>query len=146
MLNKEMTMISIRPYLLRAYYQWILDNKLTPILVLDATNPHCKIPLDYVEGGEIVFNVSPIAVQDFKIENKTITFKASFSGVIHLIAAPTRAVIAIYAEENNEGLFFDEEELDVDLMSVDNANLDLQELSQNELPPTKGKPILRLLD
>lgn len=103
-------MLSNRPYLLRAFHQWIIDSNCTPILVLDATNPRCKIPQDYAEGGEIVFNISSIAVRDLKISNELVEFKASFSGVIHLISAPMKAVLAIYAEENGEGLFFDAEE------------------------------------
>ena len=66
--------------------------------------------MDYAEGGEIVFNISPTAVRDLKISNELVEFKASFSGVIHLISAPIKAVLAVYAEENGEGLFFDAED------------------------------------
>jgi stringent starvation protein B len=107
-----MPMISNRPYLLRAFHQWIVDSNCTPILVIDANNPRCKIPLDYAEGGEIVFNISPVAVRDLKISNDFIEFKASFSGVIHIISAPIKAVLAVYAEENGEGIFFDADEDD----------------------------------
>lgn len=103
-------MLSNRPYLLRAFYQWIVDSQCTPILVIDANNPRCKIPMDYAEGGEIVFNVSSSAVRDLKIANDFVEFKASFSGVIHIISAPVKAILAVYAEENGEGIFFDAEE------------------------------------
>lgn len=103
-------MLSNRPYLLRAFYQWIVDSTCTPILVIDANNPRCKIPLDYAEGGEIVFNISSSAIRDLKINNDLIEFKASFSGVIHFITAPIKAILAVYAEENGEGIFFDAEE------------------------------------
>src|SRR3990167_8752300 len=103
-------MLSNRPYLLRAFYQCIVDSACTPILVVDANHPRCKIPQDYAEGGEIVFNISSVAVRDWKIGNESVEFKASFSGVIHLISAPIQAVLAIYAEENGEGIFFDAEE------------------------------------
>jgi stringent starvation protein B len=82
----------------------------TPILVIDANNPRCKVPLDYAEGGEIVFNISSSAVRDLKITNEAVEFKASFSGVIHIISAPIKAILAVYAEENGEGIFFDAEE------------------------------------
>ena len=79
-------MLSNRPYLLRAFYQWIIDSNCTPILVIDAHYPRCKIPKDYVEDGEIIFNISPSAIRDLKITNELIEFKASFSGVIHIIS------------------------------------------------------------
>lgn len=103
-------MLSNRPYLLRAFYQWIVDSMCTPILVIDANNPRCKIPMEYAEGGEIVFNISSSAVRDLKINNDSVEFKASFSGVIHIISAPVKAILAVYAEENGEGIFFDAEE------------------------------------
>ncbi len=151
-------MLSNRPYLLRAFYQWIADSGCTPILVIDATQPRCKIPMEYVEGGEIVFNISPTAVRDIKMGNELIEFKASFSGVIHIIAAPIKAVLAIYAEENGEGLFFDAEE-EVSGSSVitplkgiegsSNAPLDPNLPSSGEAiipPPKKNKPILKLIE
>src|SRR3990167_5969811 len=103
-------MLSNRPYLLRAFYQWIVDSECMPILVIDVNNPRSRVPMEYADGVEIVFNVSPTAVRDLKISNELIEFKASFSGVIHIISAPIKAILAIYAEENGEGLFIDAEE------------------------------------
>src|SRR3990167_2833748 len=105
-----MIMLSNRPYLLRAFYQWIVDSGCTPILVIDATNPDCRIPMDYVDGGEIVFNVSPAAIRNFQISNQLLDFSASFSGIGHYISAPVSSILALYAEENGEGLFLDAEE------------------------------------
>jgi stringent starvation protein B len=146
-------MLSNRPYLLRAFYQWIVDSECTPILVIDANHPRCKIPQDYVEGGEIVFNISSVAVRDLKITNELIEFKASFSGVIHIISAPIKAVLAIYAEENGEGIFFDAEEDDggdevVQLKGIDGA--DFQSMEKQNNPPgesvSKSKPFLKLVE
>jgi len=103
-------MLSNKPYLLRAFYQWIVDSKCTAILVIDANNPRCKIPLDFAESGEIVFNISPDAIRDLKMLNECVEFKASFSGVVYVIHAPINAILAIYAEENGEGIFFDAED------------------------------------
>jgi stringent starvation protein B len=100
-------MLSNRPYLARAFYEWIVDSRCTPILVLDAVYPGCKVPANFIEDNEIVFNISPDAVRDVKITNESLTFKASFSGVIHCIYAPIGSILAIYAEENGEGLFLD---------------------------------------
>ena len=114
-------MLSNRPYLLRAFYQWIVDSNCNPILVIDANNPRAKIPQDFADGGEIVFNISPTAVRDLKMLNDLIEFKASFSGVIHIISAPIKAILAVYAEENGEGIFFDAEDDDNDSDSVNDV-------------------------
>src|SRR3990167_8836933 len=128
-------MLSNRPYLLRAFHQWIVDSACTPIIVLDAHNPRCKVPKDYAEGGEIVFNVSSSAVRDLKISNELVEFKASFSGVIHIISAPVKAVLAVYAEENGEGLFFDgEEDGDEGFSSNDVVTLRSIEGAANNIP------------
>ena len=142
-------MLSNRPYLLRAFYQWIVDSNCNPILVIDANNPRSKIPKDFVEGDEIVFNISPTAVRDLKMLNDVIEFKASFSGVIHIISAPIKAILAVYAEENGEGIFFDAEDDDDDgdarkedvmqLNSIDNRAEAVQ-------PTTKSKPFLTLVE
>lgn len=149
-------MLSNRPYLLRAFYQWIIDSGCTPILVIDANHPRCKIPMDYAEGGEIVFNISPAAIRDLKMGNDLIEFKASFSGVIHIISAPIKAILAVYAEENGEGIFFDAEEDDdtddvsdsvVQLRGIDNMNL---EGFDRGMPmgesAAKTKPVLKLVE
>lgn len=148
-------MLSNRPYLLRAFYQWIVDSSCTPILVIDANNPKCKIPQDYAEGGEIVFNISPVAIRDLKISNESIEFKASFSGVIHMIAAPIKAILAIYAEENGEGIFFDaEEDSDISdgddevvhLKGIDGFAPDIRRDLTGEAASAKSKPFLKLVE
>lgn len=148
-------MISNRPYLLRAFYQWIVDSQCNPILVIDANNPRCKIPQDYVEGGEIVVNISPTAIRDLKMANESIEFKALFSGVIHIISAPIKAVLAVYAEENDEGIFFDAEEEDggtdegIQLKEIDGfATVDSmeQQVITGETSSTKAKPFLKLVE
>lgn len=151
-------MLSNRPYLMRAFYQWIVDSGCTPILVLDANNPRCKVPQDYAEGGEIVFNISSVAVRDLKMTNEMIEFKASFSGVIHIISAPVKAVLAVYAEENGEGIFFDAEE-DGDSEEPDAVQDSVQlksiegfmdgsfnpEIASAEMP-ARAKPFLKLVE
>lgn len=107
-------MLSNKPYLLRAFHEWIVDCGCKPVLVVDASHPRCKVPRDLVENNEILFNISPTAVRDLKLKNDAVEFKASFSGVIHVIYVPMRAVTSIYAEENNEGIVFDPEETDED--------------------------------
>lgn len=109
-------MLSNKPYLLRAFYQWIIDSGCTPILVIDPHHARTRVPQNYVEGDEIVFNISAAAISDLKMMNEFVEFKASFSGVVHLIFAPIQAILAVYAEENGEGVFFDPEEEQENLM------------------------------
>ncbi len=152
-----MAMLSNRPYLLRAFYQWIVDSGMTPILVIDANHPECMIPVDFIEGGEIVFNVAPSAVINFKISNYQIDFRASFSGIGYDISAPVTSILAIYAEENGEGLFLDAEEEMVNdnkpgraqLRGIDGSNAEpLEGYSMDAPMPNmpKQKPFLKLVE
>ncbi len=103
-------MLSTKPYLIRAFYEWILDCACTPFIVINVGFPHCNVPQEFVEDGEIIFNVSPDAIRDLKLGNDLVEFKASFSGVVRIISAPVRAIMAIYSEENGQGMFFDAED------------------------------------
>ncbi|MHB1948612.1 MAG: ClpXP protease specificity-enhancing factor [Gammaproteobacteria bacterium] len=114
-------MLSNKPYLIRAFYEWIVDSKCTPFLVVDANHPRCKIPQHFVEDGQITLNIAPEAVRDLKISNELVEFQASFTGIVHIISAPIRAVLAVYAQENGQGMFFDFEEGDGDIAEWDNA-------------------------
>ena len=102
-------MTSTRPYLLRAMYEWMLDNELTPQLVVDAANDDAQVPRQFVADGRIVLNVSPSAVRELDLGLKRVTFKARFSGTPFAVDVPVRRVIAIFARENNAGMTFPDE-------------------------------------
>lgn len=104
------TMLSNKPYLIRAFYDWIVDSACTPYILINAAFPRCKVPQEFVENNEITLNISPQAIRDFKITKDSVELRASFSGVVHIIYAPLKAVLAIYANENQQGMFFDYEE------------------------------------
>lgn len=103
-------MTSTRPYLIRAFFEWIIDNNMTPYVVIDASFSESRIPTEYVEDDRLVLNVSPAATNSLDISNDDITFEASFSGKIMSIYAPIHAVVAIYAKENGRGMIFGEED------------------------------------
>lgn len=106
-------MHSSRPYLARALYEWLIDNELTPYLVVDATLPDVEVPRQFVQNGQIVLNVAPTAVRDLLIENDAISFNARFGGHPMQVMIPVPALIAIYARENGAGMVFGHEpELD----------------------------------
>ncbi len=97
---------SQRPYLIRAIYDWIIDNGWTPYLLVDATYGNMTIPVQYVQDGHIVFNLDPNAVKNLAVTDDHILFHARFSGDPMEIVVYPQAVIGIYAKENNEGMFF----------------------------------------
>jgi stringent starvation protein B len=102
-------MTSNRPYLIRAYYEWIVDNNLTPHLVVDATQPGTVVPMEHVKDGQIVLNISPTACGNLQLGSVDIEFDARFSGVPRHILVPCSTVLAIYARENGAGTMFPKE-------------------------------------
>lgn len=100
-----------RPYLVRALYEWILDNELTPHLLVDATRPGAVVPSQFVQDGKIVLNIGPSAVRGLVLGNERISFNARFGGVAMDVSVPADAVMGIYARENGRGMLFPDEEL-----------------------------------
>ncbi len=90
-------MISDRPYLIRALNEWLLDNNLTPHILVDANAEDVKVPSQFINDGKIVLNISPVAVKDLQISNDIIKFSARFSGKTYHISVPVGTVLAIYA-------------------------------------------------
>ena len=90
-------MTSHRPYLLRALYEWIADNGLTPHILVDATKPGVRVPAHAVKDGRIVLNIAARAVGHLQMDNDDVRFSARFGGVSHAVIVPIDAVLAIYA-------------------------------------------------
>ena len=99
-----------RPYLLRAFYDWLLDNDMTPHLLVNATLPHVQVPQQFVRDGQIVLNVSADATPRLTIGNEFVEFQARFGGIARDISAPLGNVVAIYARENGGGMAFEPED------------------------------------
>ncbi|PWK92195.1 ClpXP protease specificity-enhancing factor [Fulvimonas soli] len=99
-----------RPYLLRAIYDWISDNNLTPYLLVDAGVEGVQVPPQAVRNGQVVLNLAMRAVANLDLGNEWISFQARFSGVSHNIRIPVRAVLALYAQENGQGMMFPAED------------------------------------
>lgn len=105
-------MTSLKPYLIRSIYEWIVDNSLTPHLLVNATDSGTILPEEFVEDGKIVLNIRPEAIQGLTLGNEVIEFNARFSGNPMHIVTPVSAVMAIYAKENGKGMIFDQDEPD----------------------------------
>ncbi len=105
-----MKMTSNRPYLIRAFYDWIVDNECTPYMVVDAFYPGVEVPQDYVSDGQIVLNLVPRAVTGLIMNNSEISFSTRFGGVPCEIRLPVKSIMGIYARENGEGMIFESED------------------------------------
>lgn len=127
-------MTPLKPYLIRSIYEWILDNNLTPHVLVDAENPNAILPQQFVQDGRIILNIRPAAVEALSLGNDAIEFNTRFSGKSTYINAPISAVLAIYAKENGKGMVFEAEE----------SQNDEPPPSKPE-PPKKAKPALRVL-
>ncbi len=103
-------MTSSKPYLVRALYEWILDNDNTPYILVDTGSTQVSIPPGIANDGKVVLNLAPRAVQDLDINNDSISFSARFNGVAEDIFCPMGSLLAIYARENGEGMMFPPEE------------------------------------
>ncbi|HAS62997.1 MAG TPA: ClpXP protease specificity-enhancing factor [Vibrio sp.] len=151
-----------RPYLLRAFYEWLVDNDLTPHLVVAATLPGVRVPQEFVQDGQIILNVAPRAVGNLQLGDDEVTFSARFSGRPHTVIVPLYAVQAIYARENGAGTMFDDEEAYMGTFDEsdegfieeveESAGLSLAEetveessSSDDEPPRPKGRPSLRVV-
>jgi stringent starvation protein B len=102
-------MTSSKPYLIRALYEWINDNCLTPYIVVSTQLPEVNVPREFIANDKIVFNISQEAVNELFISNSELEFNASFSGIARHVNMPIEAVQAIYAQENGQGMFFGDE-------------------------------------
>jgi stringent starvation protein B len=153
-----------RPYMLRAFYDWLLDNELTPHLVVDATLPGVRVPVEFIQDGQIVLNIAPRAVGNLILGNDEITFNARFGGKPHSVIVPVYAIQAIYARENGAGTMFEPEDayihqIEQQQPATDNNSLSNVETREDDTSvsdasspdddkptrPKKGKPSLRVI-
>lgn len=104
-----MSMTSSRPYILRALYEWILDNACTPYILVNAYAPAVAVPQEHVKDGQIILNISPTAVQFLQIKDEAIEFNGRFAGIPTPVYVPVAAVLGIYARENGQGMVFEVE-------------------------------------
>jgi stringent starvation protein B len=103
-------MTSSNPYLLRALYEWIVDNGMTPHLLVDTRDSRVRVPVQFVKDNSIVLNLAPSAVRDLMMRNDFISFSARFGGVPQEILVPVGSARMIYARETGQGMSLPEEE------------------------------------
>lgn len=101
---------SSRPYLIRALYEWIVDNGFTPYMLVDTAQDVVEVPRAFVENGRIILNISPEATHSLVLGNEAVTFNARFSGTAMDVHVPVASVLAIYARENGQGMMFGDQD------------------------------------
>ncbi|MBV1787071.1 ClpXP protease specificity-enhancing factor [Marinobacterium sp. D7] len=131
-----------RPYLLRALYEWLCDNDLTPLIVVDAGVKGVNVPEAYVQDGQITLNIALGAVRELEMDNGGVSFNARFGGVPMNVYVPITAVLAIYARENGMGMGFGMEP-GADLLAL--AKAEQPEPEPPEPGPGGGRPSLRVV-
>jgi len=143
--------ISTKPYMLRAIYEWCTDSAYTPYLAVKV-DASTRVPMEYVKKGEIVLNISFGATSGLKIDNDCVRFHARFGGVSREIFVPVDNVIAIYANENGQGMAFEPQPASVEpaggqepaaapaLASVPSNQAESRAASETNFPDDKNDP------
>lgn len=131
-------MTSSRPYLVRAMYQWIVDNGMTPHLLVNAGYEHCMVPKGHINDGKIVLNIAPMAVQSLTLGDEEISFSARFGGQAESILVPVPAILAVYARENGQGMMFSDDD------HPDHSSGNVSD-DGPETDPDKPRPNLRVV-
>jgi len=126
--------IATKPYLLRALFEWCVDNGYTPHLAVKVDS-RTQVPAEYVKGGEITLNISPNAVHKLQMGNELIEFSARFGGVARHISLPIANVYALYARETGHGMTFDVEGKDAGARTGAHARAELEGAASNARPP-----------
>ena len=93
--------------MVRALYEWILDNNCTPYILVNAHETGVEVPQNFVKDGQIVLNISPVAVQGLLVANEGLEFHGRFGGIPMRVFVPIVAIMGIYAKENGQGMIFE---------------------------------------
>lgn len=138
-------MTSQRPYLLRALYEWIADNGMTPHVLVDARAPGVRVPAHTVKDGQVVLNIADRAVGRLEMDGDALRFSARFGGVSQSVVVPMAAVIAIYARETGQGMALPPElhpgepgEADADVNTAAAVSDAADDTSPEAGPPKRG--------
>jgi stringent starvation protein B len=102
-------MVPLKPYFVRAVFDWAVDNGFTPHILVNAEYPGVVVPTGYVENGQIVLNIHPQATHGLQLGDETLSFSARFGGQPLAVTVPLGAVLGVFARENGEGVTFPEE-------------------------------------
>lgn len=140
-----MELPSTKPYLLRAIWEWCVDNGFTPYISVQVDG-RTRVPREFIRDGQIVLNIGPEASKKLEIGNDFIEFQARFGGVARQLSVPVGQVTAIYARENGAGMAFEIEGA-ATAAEGEAATAEVLEQSGDEPPepprPEGGRPKLQ---
>lgn len=134
-----MTMTSHRPYMVRALNEWILENNCTPYILVNAYDEGVEVPQGYVKDGQIILNISPVAVKGLVISNDGVEFEGRFGGIPSRVYVPSSAILGIYAKENGQGMIFETDDPIPEPPSPTPSN------NGENAPKKNGRPSLRVV-
>ena len=136
------SMTSSRPYMIRAIYEWVVDNDCTPYILVNAMQEGVQVPQQFVQDGQIVLNISPTAVVGLDVGNDELGFRGRFGGVAQDVRVPTSAVLGIYARENGQGMLFDSDD---PVPPPSPSSPDDDSASPSSKTPKSGRPSLKVV-
>ena len=136
------SMTSSRPYMIRAIYEWVVDNDCTPYILVNAMQEGVQVPQQFVQDGQIVLNISPTAVVGLDVGNDELGFRGRFGGVAQDVRVPTSAVLGIYARENGQGILFDSDD---PVPPPSPSSPDDDSTSPSSKTPKSGRPSLKVV-
>jgi stringent starvation protein B len=140
-----MTMTSSKPYIVRALYEWILENKCTPYVLVNAFYEGVQVPQEHVKDGQIILNITPSAVQSLSIHDSAIEFQGRFGGIPKDVFVPIQAIMGIYAKENGQGMMFDLENDGSDPPDPEGPDESPDSPTKDSVDSSNKKPSLRLV-
>ena len=100
---------STRPYLIRAIYEWSLDNNFTPQILVSTSHENVSVPPEHIRDNQMVLNIHPRSVKNLEMGNEYIMCSARFSGRGFELVVPVASVLAVYARENGQGIVFQDD-------------------------------------
>ena len=128
--------LSQTPYFIRALWEWCSDAGLSPQIVVHV-DESTQVPQGFVVDGRIVLDISAEATNQLELGDEWITFQARFGTKVENIAIPVGNVLAIFAEETNQGMAFD---LDLHSESMSAEELEVAERVELEPLSTENVP------
>ncbi len=134
-----MTIVSTRPYMIRAIHEWCSDQGFTPYIAA-VVDGRTRVPPGYARDGQIVLNVGMQATQQLVIDNESVSFVARFNGAPHSVFIPVGNVVAIYARENGHGMAFEAEAADMEESPADVSPAADGAAGETSVPPQDDPP------
>ena len=138
-------MHSNRPYLLKAFFDWIVDNQCTPYVIVDANYIGVEVPQEFVNDGQIVLNIAPRAVTNFEMNNEAVYFSTRFGGMPVDLYLPLFSITEIYAQENGKGMMFEPDETEEPPPPLKSSKSNQQSNIDDQKASAKPKPALRVV-